>query len=130
MSTELKTIQTICGELQVTQFGGRNGNISVQLTQGFGIDADEPKFIQLDIDDVGNLIPILVKWRREQLLSKFHTGLRVRYVPMHADGDVTHQDCEDGTVSSKNDVNVFVKFDNKFMSGNSKSCSPEDLHLI
>ena len=130
MSTQIKTIVPTRGLLQINVFARPGGGSSIQLGQGFARTPDEPGFIQLDVDDVSELLPVLHQWRREQLLSKFHTGTRVLYVPMHAYGDVTHQDCERGTVSSKNDVNVFVKFDNKFMNGNSKACSPEDLNLL
>lgn len=122
MITELKTIQSIHGLTSVTEFKSADSSI-IQIGQDRG-------FIQLDVGDLDHLLPLLTRCRREHLLSKFHTGTRVLYVPMHAYGDVTHQDCERGTVSSKNDVNVFVKFDNKFMNGNSKACSPEDLNLL
>jgi len=59
-------------------------------------------------------------------------GRRVRYVPGHVDGDATHRDCEDGTVSSANHVNVFVKFDKQLAKfgwdgTTSQSCDPRDL---
>lgn len=65
-------------------------------------------------------------------LDSFIRGMRVRYVPGHAKGDINHKDCEDGTVSSTNDKNVFVKFDKQVQklgwSGTtSQSCSPTDL---
>ena len=45
-------------------------------------------------------------------LEDFKHGMRVRYIPTHADGDENHKDCEDGIVSSVNDYCVFVKYDN------------------
>ena len=43
----------------------------------------------------------------------FKPGDRVVYVPMHADGDRRHPDCEHGKVSSVSERSgiVFVKFD-------------------
>lgn len=40
------------------------------------------------------------------------TGARVRYVPWHAEGDPSHPDCQDGTVSSQSvrDDYVFVRY--------------------
>ena len=40
----------------------------------------------------------------------FTKGDPVRYVPEHAKGDPTHEDCEDGVVSSVDDNHVFVKY--------------------
>jgi len=45
-------------------------------------------------------------------LDDFEKGMRVIYVPNHADGDANHKDCQKGVVSSKNDAWVFVKYDN------------------
>ncbi len=67
--------------------------------------------------------------------TKFEHGMRVRYVPMHADGDITHEDCEDGTVSSVNRFCVFVKFDKNLRrlgweGTTSQGCNPDDLRII
>lgn len=48
-------------------------------------------------------------------VNDFRVGDRVTYVPNHArDAEgrplLTHPDCEDGVVTSKNDRFVFVKF--------------------
>ena len=62
-------------------------------------------------------------------------GIRVAYVPGHAFGDMTHPDVEHGIVSSSNDKNVFVKF-NEALSrfgwdgATSQSCCPEDLVIL
>lgn len=45
-------------------------------------------------------------------LDMFKKGMRVRYIPNHAGGDITHTSCREGVVSSKNDTWVFVKYDN------------------
>lgn len=47
---------------------------------------------------------------RELTVNNFMKGDAVIYVPYHAHGDTTHQDCERGLVSSTNDKYVFVKF--------------------
>ena len=44
--------------------------------------------------------------------ADFSKGERVRYLPLHADGDIRHEDCQNGVVSSTNDRWVFVKYDN------------------
>jgi len=41
----------------------------------------------------------------------FVKGERVRYVPRHA-GGIDDPECQDGVVSSVNDIWVFVKYDN------------------
>lgn len=59
----------------------------------------------------------------------FKPGDHVLYVPHHAHGDRSHADCEHGIVSSKNDVNVFVRY--YFKGGglreNGQATSPGDL---
>lgn len=54
-------------------------------------------------------------------------GDRVRYVPLHTEGDPGHSDCENGVVTSVNCIAVFVLFDS---GGNPKGCNPEDLLLL
>jgi hypothetical protein len=44
------------------------------------------------------------------MIRDFKHGDRVRYIPNHANSDVTHQDCQDGIVSSTNEHFVFVKY--------------------
>lgn len=62
-------------------------------------------------------------------------GVRVAYIPGHAFGDMAHPDVEYGIVSSSNDKNVFVKF-NEALSrfgwdgATSQSCCPDDLVLL
>lgn len=70
-------------------------------------------------------------------MSKFNKGQRVRYVPSHVNGDTTHEDCEDGVVSTPGKTDSFIKYDNKIcvmMTGNesytSKLTANEDLVLI
>ncbi len=47
----------------------------------------------------------------KRLLIGFKRGDRVVYIPMHADGDRNHKDCEHGIVSSITKKYVFVKYD-------------------
>lgn len=59
-------------------------------------------------------------------------GMRVAYLPYHAYGDLNHSDVEWGFVSSKNHVNVFVKFDRQIArhgleGSNGIACHPETL---
>ncbi len=67
-------------------------------------------------------------------LKDFKHGMRVRYIPTHAENNRNHKDCQDGVVSSINDYCVFVKYDNlscKMVTGNepytAQATSPEDL---
>ena len=69
-------------------------------------------------------------------LADFKKGIRVRYVPSHAHGDVSHKDCQNGVVSSVNSRFVFVKYDNTMgimVTGDepytSQATRPEDLRL-
>jgi hypothetical protein len=65
-------------------------------------------------------------------LKEAQPQMRVAYVPTHAGGDLGHKDVERGSISSKNDRNVFVKFDKQVArlgwdGTTSQACSPEDL---
>jgi len=44
--------------------------------------------------------------------TDFKKGDQVLYVPYHAHGNRQHKDCQKGVVSSTNDENVFVKYNN------------------
>lgn len=55
--------------------------------------------------------------------------MSVLYIPGHAHGDRTHPDCERGIVSSKNAVNVFVRYYHNGVLREAWSTSPEDLVL-
>lgn len=65
-------------------------------------------------------------------VDDFEPGDRVLYVPNHAHGDRSHKDCEAGTVSSKNSINVFVRFDESVRKfgwdeATSQACRPGNL---
>tara|TARA_R110000772_G_scaffold249530_2_gene363817 strand:+ start:14679 stop:14867 length:189 start_codon:yes stop_codon:yes gene_type:complete len=60
----------------------------------------------------------------------FNKGDQVAYIPMHAEGDITHEDVEHGTVSSQNDLYVFVLFESQHHTAAAQSCRPEDLRKI
>ncbi len=53
-------------------------------------------------------------------------GDRVKYIPGHAHGDDTHQDCETGTVTSVKPGRVFVLF----RGCTPQACTPSDLKLL
>jgi hypothetical protein len=60
--------------------------------------------------------------------------MRVAYIPGHAHGDINHKDVERGVISSKNDSNIFVRFDgqlkyHRWDNVTGISCSPDDLEL-
>lgn len=50
-------------------------------------------------------------------------GSPVTYIPPHANGDITHPDCERGCISSYNESYVFVRFN----SPNGQACKTENL---
>lgn len=61
-------------DLNISQFGGPDGEKFIQLTQGMGgyltNNPYEPGFIQLAGADVDRLISILTSWRSNQEESK------------------------------------------------------------
>ena len=60
--------------------------------------------------------------------KEFSEGESVLYVPGHARGDSSHEDCEHGVVSSQNGVSVFVRYyRNGVLQHTAQSTSPEDL---
>ena len=56
-------------------------------------------------------------------LTQDDVGSKVTYVPLHAEGDAGHKDCEGGTISSWNDTYVFVNYG----TGTNQATSPSDL---
>ena len=58
-------------------------------------------------------------------LAAFKAGDHVRYVPYHAHGDVRHEDCENGRVTSVSDHYVFVRF--RPEGDTSEACLPDQL---
>ncbi len=40
----------------------------------------------------------------------FKEGMNVRYVPTHAEGDINHEDCENGIVHRVTSNYVFVRY--------------------
>lgn len=66
-------------------------------------------------------------------LSEIQPKMRVAYVPAHAEWDKSA--IEYGTVSSKNDKYVFIKFDKQLEKfgwdgTTSQSCDPNDLVAV
>jgi hypothetical protein len=62
-------------------------------------------------EDVCYLCNKANRWEAKDQVN-FKKGDKVRYIPLHADGDKRHIDCENGVVSSILDLTVFVKYDN------------------
>jgi hypothetical protein len=67
--------------------------------------------------------------------TDFSPGMRVLYVPHHAQGNINHPDAERGTVSSTTDKYVFVKFDKHLNrhgwdGTTSQACDPGDLRQL
>ena len=61
--------------------------------------------------------------------TDFKEGDAVRYIPMHAHGDRSHPDCENGIVSSSNALYVFVRYYYKGggLRETGQATSPDDL---
>lgn len=62
--------------------------------------------------------------RKKGWHNKFKIGDTVRYVPIHAKGNLNHSACENGVVTSINEYFVFVQFDGDIQS---KACSEDQL---
>lgn len=65
-------------------------------------------------------------------LEEIEPQMKVRYVPMHGNDDLSHPSVEQGVVSSKNDHFAFVKFNQQVAKfgwdgTTSQACSAEDL---
>jgi len=56
-------------------------------------------------------------------LKKEHKGSKVTYIPLHAEGDASHPDCQGGTISSWNERYVFVNYG----TGINQATDPFDL---
>lgn len=60
--------------------------------------------------------------------ADFHEGETVLYIPRHAQGDITHPDCEHGIVSSQNGEYVFVRYyRNGVLQQTAQATTPTDL---
>jgi len=61
-------------------------------------------------------------------LEDFDHGQNVRYIPYHANGDPTHEDCENGMVKSKNDSFIFVRYiKNGILQETAQATKPDQL---
>ncbi len=60
-------------------------------------------------------------------IENFEVGKIVRYVPGHANGDLSHKDCEDGVTTSKNESSIFVAFG---LGQQGIACKPENLFYL
>lgn len=56
-------------------------------------------------------------------LKESDVGSKVTYVPMHVNGNAGHDDCEHGTISSWNELYVFVNYG----TGTNQATDPDDL---
>ena len=57
-------------------------------------------------------------------IHNIYIGMKVLYVPDHAQGNLQHKDIEPGIVTKKNTDYVFVQFGGDVQS---KACSPKNL---
>jgi hypothetical protein len=61
----------------------------------------------------------------------FYIDARVVYVPAHANGDLTHSDCEHGIVKRQTGETVFVRYyRNGVLQDTAQATSPTDLRLL
>ena len=63
-----------------------------------------------------------MKIENKQLLET-DIGSKVTYIPLHANGNASHPDCDGGTIASWNDKFVFVNYG----TGTNEATRPEDL---
>jgi hypothetical protein len=56
-------------------------------------------------------------------------GDGVRYIPLHAHGDLSHKDVEYGQVTSWNKRNIFVRYRKQHPSAPGQATNPNDLEL-
>ena len=59
----------------------------------------------------------------DQIEKDFFAGRHVRYVPIHAENNASHPDCENGVVTSTRGMGVFVRF----KGSTSERCSYDQL---
>ncbi len=65
MSIRIAEQATQRGSLQYTRFAGPNGRPMLQLSQGLGMGVDQPGFIQLTQEEVGEVIEVLKLFQAE-----------------------------------------------------------------
>lgn len=65
MSTQINQFSTARGELQFTQFCGPNG-LMLQISQGTGIGADTPGFIQLSPSEIVKTVTTMMEWVKSE----------------------------------------------------------------
>ena len=58
-----------------------------------------------------------------RILKESDIHSKVTYVPLHAEGNAGHKDCEGGIITSWNDCYIFVNYG----KGHSNATRPEDL---
>lgn len=64
---------------------------------------------------------------RKDKMSLLIKGDQVIYVPQHANGDIEHEDCEAGFVTSCTETNVFCRF---FLSGSDELRTKANSELV
>lgn len=63
-------------------------------------------------------------------LKDFQPGDSVKYIPPHAQNDITHSDCENGVVKSISSLYVFVQYIRRGVIQNTAEATfPENLKL-
>lgn len=55
-------------------------------------------------------------------LTEKSKGRTVTYIPHHANGNIHHPDCEEGIISSWNDLYIFINY-----TGTPTATRPKDL---
>lgn len=86
------------------------------------------RLVKLNAQNVDSLMRL-----KKFIMTNFSAGDPIIYVPMHAEGDINHPDCERGFVSSVKPGIVFCRF--FYPNGElrttscSEGCNPRDLVL-
>jgi hypothetical protein len=63
-------------------------------------------------------------------MSELELGTQVIYVPLHAEGNADHADCETGFVTSVRGSNVFCRYWSKYTPGDLRTKSGSECTLV
>jgi hypothetical protein len=90
-------------------------------------------YVELDLDGLNKYCfyakeLILIKSKKFKI-NDFKSGMKVRYIPTHANHDEMHPDCQDGIVSTIGTDFVFVRYNN-WSSNYGSATDPNDLIIL
>ena len=64
------------------------------------------------------------------LTQTINVGDKVRYIPLHAEADRNHKDCETGIVTSLTDKFCFVRYEKQHQEANGQATAYDDIEVI